>query len=84
MNCIPPGSSIHGIFQARIQDQVAIFLLQGIFLIQGSNMGLLCLLNWQADSLPLTSPGKPLLVIRLFSFSHRFMLSLYSQQQSSP
>ena len=28
------------------------FLLQGIFLTQGSNPCLLCLLNWQADSLP--------------------------------
>ena len=29
------------------------FLLQGIFLTQGSNPHLLCLLNWQANSLPL-------------------------------
>ena len=34
------------------------FLLQGIFLTQGSNPSLLCLLNWQADSLPLVPPGK--------------------------
>ena len=32
------------------------FLLQGIFLTQGLN---LCLLHWQASSLPLTPPGKP-------------------------
>ena len=32
------------------------FLLQGIFLTQGSN---LCLLHWQADSLPLSHPGSP-------------------------
>ena len=30
-----------------------LFLLQGIFLTQGSNLQLLCLLYWQADSLPL-------------------------------
>ena len=30
------------------------FLLQGIFLTQGSNPHLLCLLHWQADSLPLS------------------------------
>ena len=35
------------------------FLLQGIFLTQWSNMNLLCLLYWQADSLPLVTPGKP-------------------------
>ena len=34
------------------------FLFQGIFLIQVSNPGLLCLLHWQADSLPLAPPGK--------------------------
>ena len=34
-------------------------LLQGIFLIQGSNLSLLCLLNWQAGSLPLAPPGRP-------------------------
>ena len=28
-------------------------LLQGIFLTRGSNPGLLCLLHWQAGSLPL-------------------------------
>ena len=36
-------------------------LLQGIFLTQGLNQHLLCLLNWQADSLPLALHGKPLL-----------------------
>ena len=32
------------------------FLLQGIFLTQGSN---LCLLHWQAHSLPLSHLGSP-------------------------
>ena len=34
-------------------------LLQGIFPTQGSNPYLLCLLHWQADSLPLAPPGEP-------------------------
>ena len=34
-------------------------LLQGIFLTQGSKLHLLCLLHWQASSLPLVPPGKP-------------------------
>ena len=34
-------------------------LLQGIFLTQGSNPHLLCLLHWQMGSLPLAQPGKP-------------------------
>ena len=38
------------------------FLLQGIFPIQGSNPHLSCLLQWQAWSLPLAPPGKPLAV----------------------
>ena len=33
-------------------------LFQGIFLIQGSNADLLCLLRWQAGSLPLAPPAK--------------------------
>ena len=55
MDCSPPGSSAHGIFQAWILEWVAIsfFLTQGIFLTQGSNPHLLHLLHWQADSLPL-------------------------------
>ena len=36
-----PGSSLHGILQARVLEWVAIFLLQGIFPTQGSNPGLL-------------------------------------------
>ena len=34
------------------------FLLHGIFLTQGSNLHLLCLLNWQAGSLPLATPRR--------------------------
>ena len=41
MDCSPPGSSILGILQARIQEQVCHSLLQGIFPTQGSNPGLL-------------------------------------------
>ena len=35
------------------------FLLQGIFLTQGSNPSVLCLLHWQAGSLPLKHLGRP-------------------------
>ena len=50
---------VHGIFQARILEWIAIFLLQGTFLIQELNPCLLHLLHWQAGSLPLAPPGKP-------------------------
>ena len=45
------------------------FLLQGIFLTQGSNSCLFCLLHWQAGSLPLATPRKPTppcLVLQIF------------------
>ena len=35
MDCSPPGSSVHGIVQARILEWVAILLLLGTFLTQG-------------------------------------------------
>ena len=34
--------------------------LQRIFLIQGLNLRVLCLLHWQAGSFPLVPPGKPM------------------------
>ena len=43
------------IFQAGILRA----LLQGIFLTQGLEPCLLCLLHWQSGSLPLVAPGKP-------------------------
>ena len=57
MDCSPPGSSVHGIFWARILERVAISYSRGIFLIQGLNLGLLHLLHRQTDSLPLAPPG---------------------------
>ena len=36
------------------------FLSLGVFPTQGSNLSLLCLLYWQAGSLPLAPPGKPI------------------------
>ena len=38
VDCSPPGSSVHGIFQARILEWVASGLLQGIFPTQGPNL----------------------------------------------
>ena len=61
IDCSLLGSSVHGILQARIREGCH-FLLQGIFLTQESNVHLLSLLHWQAGSLPLVPPGKPLLV----------------------
>ena len=59
MDCSPPGSSVHEIFQARILEWGAISFLQGIFLTQGSNPRLLCLLNCRWILHPLSHPGSP-------------------------
>ena len=48
-NCNPPGSSVHGISQARILEQVAISYSRG----SSQPRDGMCLLHWQADSLPL-------------------------------
>ena len=50
--CSLPGSSDHGILQARILEWVAVPSSRGL------NPRLSCLLHWQAGSLPLASPGK--------------------------
>ena len=59
IDCSPPGSSAHGILQARLLEWVAMPSSRGIFLTQGSNPCLLYLLHWQAGFLPLVPPGKP-------------------------
>ena len=56
MDCSLPGSSVHRVLQARKLEWVA---MPFIFLILGLNPCLLCLLHWQAGSLPLMLPGKP-------------------------
>ena len=56
MDSNPPGSSVHGILQARILEWVAIFLLQEDHLGPGIEPGSPAL---QADSLPSEPPGKP-------------------------
>ena len=58
MDCSPPGSSAHGILQARIGVGF-LFLIQGTFSMQGSNLCLLGLLHWQAGTIPRVPPGKP-------------------------
>ena len=42
MDYSPPGSSVHGISQARILEWVAISFSRGVFLTQGWNLCLHC------------------------------------------
>ena len=57
MDCTPPGFSVHWDFPGKNTGVRSHFLLQGIFLTQGSNLRLLYLLHWQVDSLPLHDLG---------------------------
>ena len=54
MDCSPPGSSVHGILQARILEWVAISFSRGSSPTQGANLHLL---YWQVDSLSLSHQG---------------------------
>ena len=55
--CSLPGSYVHEIFQARNSGLGYHFLLQGIFLIQGLNLCLLCLLHCRQILYPLSHQG---------------------------
>ena len=48
------------------------FLLQGIFLTQGSNPNLLQFLHWQVDSLPLSHLGRPKASINISYYHHHY------------
>ena len=55
MDCILPGSSVHGISQARILERVAISFSRGSSQTRDRTGSLL---YWQADSLPLSQQGR--------------------------
>ena len=71
MDCSLPGSSVHGILLARILVRACHSLLQGIFLTQGSNPHILCLLHCRQILYPLWHWGSPKVhkVPSHFSFS---------------
>ena len=54
VDCSLPGSSVHGDFSGKSTGVGCHFLLQGIFLDQGSSPRLP---HWQADALPLSHRG---------------------------
>ena len=56
VDCCPPGSSVHGILQARILEWVAKPSSRGSS--QPKDGTCVCLLHWQGSSLSLVSPGK--------------------------
>ena len=58
--CSPPGSLLCGIFRARILEQVAISYSRGSSWLRDQTQCLWHFLHWQADSLPLVLPWKPI------------------------
>ena len=75
MDCSLPVSSAHGIFQARILQQVTISYSRGSSQPKGSNPHLSHLLPWQLDSLALYHLGSPL-------FHHTSCYRLLSVQRA--
>ena len=59
MDFSPPGSTVHGILQARILEWVAIPSSRGSSQSR-DRTHISCLLHWQAGSLPLALRGKPM------------------------
>ena len=82
INCSLPGSSVHGILQARILKAGCHFLFQGIFPTQGSNP---LFLQWQVDFLPLCHLGRYLVIIdqaHCSSLSMHFSFNSYKYPMS--
>ena len=74
MDCSPPGSSVHGDSPGRNTGVGCHALLQGIFSTQELYPRLLCLLHWQAGSLPLAPPGKTLVFAIVVNFIDNYKL----------
>ena len=76
-----PGSSVHGISQVRILEQVAISFSREIFLTQVLNLHLL---HWQADSLLLSHLGNQhyLSIISSRTFLYTILIPLFAKCRS--
>ena len=76
LDCSLPGSSVYGLFQARILVRFAISYSRG------SNLHVLCLLqaetHWQADLLPLSHLGSPM------KHKSYHVLNIYYAQDTIP
>ena len=69
MDCSPPGSSVHGVFQSRILEWVIISSSRGISQTQGSNQCFLCLLQILYLLSHQRNPLLPLVTMKLFTVS---------------
>ena len=66
MDCSPPGSSVQGIPQARIVEWIAMPSSRGFSQPRDRTHVSLCFLHWQAGSLPLELPGKPITYLHVY------------------
>ena len=69
-------SSVHGDSPSKNTGVDCHALLQWVFLTQGSNPRILCLLHWQAGSLPLVPSGKPSSLINRSLLNSNISISL--------
>ena len=76
MDYNPPGSSVHGIFQARILEWVAISSSRGSSWPRDESH-VSCFLHWQAGPLPLALPGKTPRVVSPPPNSTAFFLAYF-------
>ena len=76
-DCSLPGSSVHGGSPGKNTGAGCHALLQGIFPTQGSNPCHLHVLHWQASSLPLVPPEKPISLIQTKHLSLRTQCPSY-------
>ena len=65
LDCSPLDPSAHGILKPRALEWV-MFPPQRVFPIQGSNPRHLCVLGWQADSLPWSHQGSSWSLLKMF------------------
>ena len=79
MDCSPPGSSVHEIFQATILEWVTIF-----FPSESSwprDWTCICSLHWQANSLPLCHLEKPRVVTKAVLRGKIILIIAYLRKQ---
>ena len=83
MDCNPPGSSVHGILQARILAWVPMPSSRGSSWPRDQTCIYYTYLHWQVGSLPLAPPGKP--QIRYTCWAFPFLsISLYTKLSIFP
>ena len=77
MDCSLPHSSVHGDSPGKNTGVGCLSLLQGTFPTQGSNPSLLCLLHWQAGSLPTGATWEALYVYICKNPTSKWTLKIY-------